>query len=260
MRALSAKSNGLTSQEAQERLKKYGYNELQEKKKRTALQMFLEEFKDIFILLLIFATIASAIIGYYDLTRGAAEGFLDAFTDAITIGIIVVLVAVTGFVQEYRSEKAIEALKKLAAPKARVMRDGKEMMIPARDVVPGDLLVLESGDTVAADAPVLQAVELKADEAVLTGESIPVAKSPDALKPDASMAERKNMLFMATHTIYGRGRAVVTSTGMNTEVGKIRRAGADNRGRGNPAPEEAEQVRQENCSYCDHSCRNYLRT
>jgi Ca2+-transporting ATPase len=221
MRALSATSDGLTSQEAQERLKKYGYNELQEKKKRTALQMFLEELKDVFILLLIFATIASAIIGYYDLTRGAAEGFLDAFTDAITIGIIVVLVAVTGFVQEYRSEKAIEALKKLAAPKARVMRDGKEMMIPARDVVPGDLLVLESGDTVAADARVLQAVELKADEAVLTGESIPVAKSPEPLEPDASMAERKNMLFMATHTIYGRGKAVVTSTGMNTEVGKI---------------------------------------
>jgi Ca2+-transporting ATPase len=221
MRALSAKSDGLTSQEAQERLKKYGYNELQEKKKRTVLQMFLEEFKDVFILLLVFATIASGVIGYYDLTRGAAEGFLDAFTDAITIGIIVVLVAVTGFVQEYRSEKAIEALKKLAAPKARVMRDGREMMIPARDVVPGDLLVLESGDTVAADARVLQAVELKADEAVLTGESIPVTKSPEPLKPDASMAERKNMLFMATHTIYGRGKAVVTSTGMNTEVGKI---------------------------------------
>jgi Ca2+-transporting ATPase len=211
----------LTSQEAQERLKKYGYNELVEKKRRTALQMFLEEFKDIFILLLIFATIASVLIGYYDLSRGAAEGFLDAFTDAITIGIIVVLVAVAGFVQEYRAEKAVEALKKLAAPKARVIRDGKEVMIPARDVVPGDVLALESGDTVPADARVLEAVELKADEAVLTGESTPVTKSLVVLKPEAPIAERKNMLFMATHTIYGRGKAVVTSTGMNTEFGKI---------------------------------------
>jgi Ca2+-transporting ATPase len=221
LHVLNSDYDGLTSQEARGRLEKYGYNELKEKKRRTALQMFLEEFKDVFILLLVFATIASVAIGYYDITRGAAEGFLDAFTDAITIGIIVVLVAVTGFIQEYRSEKAVEALKKLAAPKARVMRDGKEMMIPARDVVPGDLLMLESGDTVPADARVLEAIELKADEAVLTGESIPVAKSPEALKPDASIGERKNMLFMATHTIYGRGKAVVTSTGMTTEFGKI---------------------------------------
>jgi Ca2+-transporting ATPase len=221
LHALKVTSSGLTSQEAQERLKKYGYNELQEKKKRTALQMFLEEFKDLFILLLIFATIASGAIGYYDLARGATESFLDAFTDAITIGIIVVLVAVTGFVQEYRSEKAIEALRKLTAPKARVIRNGKEMMIPARDVVPGELLMLESGDTVPADARVLESIELKADEAALTGESIPVNKSPEAVKPDSPIAERKNMVFMATHTIYGRGKAVVTSTGMNTEFGKI---------------------------------------
>lgn len=221
MRALNVAHEGLSSQEAQERLKRYGYNELVEKKRRTALQMFLEEFKDIFILLLIFATIASVLIGYYDLSRGAAEGFLDAFTDAITIGIIVVLVAVAGFVQEYRAEKAVEALKKLAAPKARVIRDGKEMIIPAREVVFGDLLVLESGDTIPADARVLEAIELKANEAVLTGESTPVTKSVEALKPDAHIAERKNMLFMGTHIIYGRGKAVVTATGMNTEFGKI---------------------------------------
>jgi len=221
LEALKTTPTGIDSEEARERLNEYGYNELIEKKRRTALQMFLDEFKDIFILLLIFATVASAAIGYYDLLQGESEGVLDAFTDSITIGIIVVLVAVAGFVQEYRAEKALDALKKLAAPKARVLRDGREVMIPAREVVPGDILMLESGDTVAADARILEAVELKTDEAVLTGESTPVGKSLEPINPDSPIAERKNTLFMATHTIYGRGKAVVTSTGMRTEFGKI---------------------------------------
>jgi len=218
---LKTSLNGLNAEEAKRRLSEYGYNELVEKKRKTAFQMFLNEFKDVFIILLLFATLASVLIGYYDLLRGEAEGVLDAFTDAFTIGIIVVLVAVAGFIQEYRAEKAVEALKKLAAPKARVIRDGKEMIIPAREVVPGDLLVLESGDTVPADARILEAVELKTDEAVLTGESTPVGKGLEVVKADAPIAERKDMLFMATHTIYGRGKAVVTSTGMKTEFGKI---------------------------------------
>jgi len=221
LRALKTTPSGIGSEEAKERLNEYGYNELMEKKRRTALQMFLGEFKDIFILLLIFATVASSAIGYYELLQGASEGALDAFTDAITIGVIVVLVAVAGFAQEYRAEKALEALKKLAAPKARVLRDGREVMIPAREVVPGDILLLESGDTVAADARIVEAVELKTDEAVLTGESTPIRKSLEPINPDTSIAERKNTLFMATHTIYGRGKAVVTSTGMHTEFGKI---------------------------------------
>jgi len=225
VQTLKTSSNGLSTEEAKRRLSEYGYNELLEKKKKTALQMFLEEFKDVFILLLIFATIASALIGYYEYTsalaRGEAPSLLEAFTDPITIGIIVTLVAVAGFIQEYRAEKAVEALKKLTAPRARVLRDGKEMIIPAREIVPGDLLILESGDTVPADARILEAVELKADEAVLTGESTPVGKGLDVVKSEAPIAERKNMLFMATHTIYGRGKAVVTSTGMKTEFGKI---------------------------------------
>jgi len=221
LETLRTSTLGLSSEEAKQRLSEYGYNELMEKKRKTALRMFLGEFKDIFILLLIFATIASSAIGYYDLLQGETEGVLDAFTDSVTIGIIVVLVAVAGFVQEYRAEKALDALKKLAAPKARVLRDGKEMMIAAREVVPGDILVLESGDTVAADARILEAVELKADEAVLTGESTPVGKNVEPVEPEAPIADRKNTLFMATHTIYGRGKAVVTSTGMKTEFGKI---------------------------------------
>ncbi len=144
---LDVTHEGLTSQEAQERLKKYGYNELVAKKRKSALSMFLGEFKDIFILLLIAATIFSAIIGYYDVLTGAAEGFMEAMADSIIIGAIVILVAITGFVQEYRAEKAIEAMKKLTAPKARVIRDGEEVIIPAREIVPGDILVLESGDS-----------------------------------------------------------------------------------------------------------------
>ena len=212
---------GLTTQEAQERLKKYGYNELIAKKRKSALSMFLGEFKDIFILLLIAATIFSAIIGYYDVLTGAAEGVMEALADAIIIGAIVILVAITGFVQEYRAEKAIEAMKKLTAPKARVIRDGEEMIIPAKEIVPGDILVLESGDQVPADARIIEAIELKASEAVLTGESAPVNKDVLPVKEEAAISERRNTLFTATHVVYGRGRAVVTTTGMNTEFGKI---------------------------------------
>ena len=217
---LGTTPDGLGTEEAKKRLSQYGYNELKEKKRRTAWQMFLDEFKDIFILLLIAATMFSVIIGYYELTRNPELGF-ETFADAIVIGVIVILVAIAGFVQEYRAEKAIEALKKLAAPKARILRDGKESMIFAREVVPGDLLLVESGDTVPADARIIEAVELKTDEAVLTGESTPVNKDLIPVKPETPTADRKNMLFMATHTIYGRGKAVVVSTGMNTEFGKI---------------------------------------
>ncbi len=221
MHELEVTHEGLTTQEAQERLKKHGYNELVAKKRKSALSMFLGEFKDIFIILLIVATIFSAIIGYYDVITGAEEGFMEAMADAIIIGAIVILVAITGFVQEYRAEKAIEAMKKLTAPKARVMRNGQEVIIPAKEIVPGDILVLESGDQVPADARIIEAIELKASEAVLTGESAPVNKDVAPVKSDAGISERRNSLFTATHVVYGRGKAVVTTTGMNTEFGKI---------------------------------------
>jgi Ca2+-transporting ATPase len=221
MHELDVTNEGLTSQGVQERLKKYGYNELVAKKRRSALRMFLGEFKDIFIILLIVATIFSAAIGYYDVLTGEAEGVMEAMADAIIIGAIVIMVAITGFVQEYRAEKAIEAMKKLTAPKARVLRDGQELIIPAKEIVPGDILVLESGDQVPADARIIEAIELKASEAVLTGESAPVNKDVAPVKSDAGISERRNTLFTATHVVYGRGRAVVTTTGMNTEFGKI---------------------------------------
>ena len=152
MHELDVTHEGLSSQEAQERIGKYGYNELVAKKRRSALHMFLDEFKDIFILLLIAATIFSGIIGYYELITGKSEQVLEAFADVIVIGAIVILVAITGFVQEYRAEKALEAMKKLTAPKARVIRDGLEIVVPAKEIVPGDVLVLESGDHIPADA------------------------------------------------------------------------------------------------------------
>ncbi|MEM4733993.1 MAG: HAD-IC family P-type ATPase, partial [Candidatus Bathyarchaeia archaeon] len=221
MRELAVTHKGLTSQEAQERLKKYGYNELIAKKRKSALSMFLNEFKDIFILLLIAATILSGIIGYYEVMTGEAEGFMEAMVDAIIIGAIVIMVAVTGFIQEYRAEKAVEAMKKLTAPKARVLRDGEEKIIPAKEIVPGDILILEAGDRVPADARIIEAIELKANEAILTGESAPVNKSVAPAKDDAPISERNNMLFTATHVVYGRGKAIVITTGMNTEFGKI---------------------------------------
>ncbi|MBS7651991.1 MAG: cation-translocating P-type ATPase [Candidatus Bathyarchaeia archaeon] len=217
--ALGASRNGLTSKEASERLKMYGFNEIMRVKRRTALHMFLDEFKDIFILLLIAATIFSAAIGYYEMLHGGE--FMESFADTITISAIVLLCAVTGFVQEYRAEKAIEALKRLAAPKARVIRDGLEAIIPAREVVPGDILALEEGDHVPADARLIEVVELRANEAVLTGESTPVEKTLTILDEGAHVSERRNMVFSATHIVYGRGKAVVTATGMKTEFGKI---------------------------------------
>jgi len=218
--SLKTSANGLSNEEAKARLSEYGYNELKEKKKKSALTMFFEEFKDIFIILLLVATLFSGLIGYYESTMDPAKG-LETYSDAIVIGIIVLLVAIAGFIQEYRAEKAMEALKKLTAPKARVIRNGKEEIIPAREVVPGDVLAIESGDSLPADARLIEAVELKTDEAVLTGESTPVNKHLTPVKLDAPIAERSNMVFTATHAIYGRGRALVTSTGMNTEFGKI---------------------------------------
>ncbi|MEM0095332.1 MAG: cation-translocating P-type ATPase [Candidatus Bathyarchaeia archaeon] len=216
---LGVSRNGLSFSEALERLKKYGPNEIRKVKRRTALHMFLDEFKDIFILLLLAATVFSAVIGYWEMVHGGE--FMEAFADTITISAIVFLCAVTGFVQEYRAEKAVEALKKLAAPKARVVRDGKEIIIPASEVVPGDILALEEGDHVPADARLIEVVELKTNEAVLTGESTPVNKELAVLPEDTPVSERRNMVFSATHVVYGRGKAVVVATGMNTEFGKI---------------------------------------
>jgi Ca2+-transporting ATPase len=204
---LKVDQQGLSSEEVKRRLGEYGYNELKEKKRITPLQIFLNQFKDVFVIMLLVATIISFLIG--------------ETVDAITIAVIVILNSVVGFIQEYRSEKAMEAMQKLTAPKARVIRDGNETMVDAREIVPGDIVLLEAGDRVPADGRLIETVDLKADEAVLTGESTDVTKNLCVLKDDAPIADRKNSVFMATHMTYGRGKAVITATGMKTEFGKI---------------------------------------
>ena len=204
---LRTSEKGLSREEADRRLEEFGYNELEGRKKVTPLQIFLRQFKDIFVIILLIATAISFLIG-------------EAIDGAI-IAVIVILNAVVGFYQEYRSEKALEAMKKLTAPKARVIRDGKEVIIPARDIVPGEVVLLEAGDRVPADGRLLEVVDLKADEAILTGESTPVNKYLGVVDEKAPVNDRKNSVFMATHMSYGRGKAVITATGMNTEFGKI---------------------------------------
>jgi Ca2+-transporting ATPase len=215
--SLGTSPDGINSQEAKERLAQYGPNKLVERGGISPLKIFLGQFKDVFVLMLLAAIVISLLITFFK----AAAATIEDYADTITIGVIVALNAVVGFVQEYRSEKAIEAMKKLTAPKARVMRDGKETIIPAEQVVPGDILLLESGDRIAADARLLEAVDLKTDEAVLTGESTPVDKKTGVVAESTPVGDRKNMVFTATHITYGRGRAVVTATGMTTEFGKI---------------------------------------
>ncbi len=207
MRTLKTSREGLSSEESERRLDEFGYNELVERERVTPLEIFLNQFKDIFVIMLLIATAISFLIG--------------EIIDASTIAVIVTLNSVVGFVQEYRSEKAMEAMKKLTAPKARVLRDGEEKIIPARGIVPGDIAMLEEGDRIPADGRLLEVVELKTNEAVLTGESTPVGKTTEAVDKKSAVADRKNSVFMATHTIYGRGKTVITSTGMQTEFGKI---------------------------------------
>ena len=158
---------GLSSSQVQENMKKYGLNELQEKKKDSLLKKFLEQFKDFSIIVLIIAAIVSGVVG-------VAQG--EGFTDTIIILIVVILNAVIGVAQESKAEKSLEALKKLSSHASKVIRNGKEQVIPARELVPGDLVIIETGDYIAADLRIIEAVNLKSQEASLTGESVPVEK------------------------------------------------------------------------------------
>jgi len=197
------KWQGLSEKEAQKRYEKYGPNILQEKKKISALKIFMEQFSDFMVLILLAATAVSI--------------FMGEMTEAVTIIVIVVINAVLGFVQEYRTEKTMEALKELAAPTAKVMRDGKPVEIAAEEIVPGDLIILETGDRIPADAVLVESNNLFVDESLLTGESVPVEKFSDR---DTTGSE-KSSVYMGTNVTRGRGKAVVCSTGMMTEMGKI---------------------------------------
>jgi Ca2+-transporting ATPase len=205
---LRTSPQGLSSEEAEKRLEKYGLNELKEKKKKTPFMMFLDQFKDFMILVLIAAAIISGIIG--------------EATDTIAIIVIVVLNAIIGFVQEYRAEKAMAALKKMAAPTATVMREGTPADIPASKIVPGDIVTLEAGKIVPADMRLIEVAQLKVEEAALTGESIPIEKHTKPLHDEMlPLGDRKNMVYKGTTVSYGRGTGIIVATGMETELGKI---------------------------------------
>ena len=205
---LGSQRTGISNTEAQKRLNEFGTNELQEKKKRTTLLMFLDQFKDFMILVLIGAAVIAGIIG--DLA------------DTLVIIAIVIINAIIGFVQEYRAEKAMEALKKMAAHSATVLREGAIARVAAAELVPGDVVMLEAGSLVPADLRLMETAQLKAEEAALTGESVSVEKHSRTLIEDQlPLADRKNMVYKGTTISYGRGTGVVTATGMKTELGKI---------------------------------------
>ena len=200
-------NTGLTSAEAAERLAKFGPNELQREEGTNPLLLLLAQLKSPMIILLGVAAVVSGVLG--------------EVPEAVAIITIVVLNAVVGFVQEFRAEKAVHALRNMTAPRARVLRDGKAALIPAAEVVPGDVLLLEGGDLVAADSRVLEAHALSTIEATLTGESVPVEKNTTASTPETPLAERHDQVFMGTAVANGSGRAEVLATGSKTELGKI---------------------------------------
>jgi P-type Ca2+ transporter type 2C len=207
IKLLKTSRKGLTKQEAEHRLQVYGLNELKAEKGISPFRIFLEQFSSPLIWILLFALLVSL--------------FLKEATDAIVIGLIVILNAILGFMQEYRAEKSIEALKRMASPQAKVIRDGKEQKIESKYLVPGDLIVLETGDKVPADSRLIEIHSLDTHEAALTGESLPIKKDITKLAEKTPLADQKNMVFASTIISKGRGQAIVTFTGMLTQVGKI---------------------------------------
>jgi len=206
-------STGLSSEEAASRLAQYGENKLDEAKKITVFQRFISQFKDVMIIILLIAAAVSFVVSWHE-----GEGFFEP----ILILLIVVLNAVIGVFQEGKAERALDALKDLSAPHARVVRDGKEMIIDASNLVPGDIIILEAGDYVPADSRLIESNSLKSEESALTGESVPAEKDAAAvIAENAPLGDRFTMLYTGCSITYGTGRAVVTATGMKTEMGRI---------------------------------------
>lgn len=208
-------SRGLNENEVNGRREKYGENRLKEKAKKSFIQRFFDQFKDVMILILIAAAVVSFVVA-------CVEGEPKEFFEPVLILLIVLLNAFMGVIQENKAEKALDALKGLSSPHARVIRDGTEKMIESWELVPGDIIKLESGDFVPADARLIQSASLKSEESALTGESVPSEKYADAaVEEKAPLGDRSNMVFSGCSITYGTAAAIVTSTGMNTEMGKI---------------------------------------
>jgi len=199
---------GLSSSEIEKRVKEHGYNELTEKPRPGFLKMLLDQFNNFLIIILIIAAIVSLALGEY--------------VDAIAIMTIVVINAIVGVIQESKAEQALAALKKMAAPNAQVIRDGHQQTIASRELVPGDIVLIEAGNYVPADMRLVEGFNLKIEEASLTGESVPVEKvAAVVLDKEIPLGDRKNSAFMSTLVTYGRGKGIVTGTGMHTQMGLI---------------------------------------
>src|SRR3989442_1225595 len=214
LQKLDSSPLGLTSREAAERLSRFGPNELVQTARVSPLRILLSQFVDVLVIVLIIAAIISA-------TLGLLQGETADLYDAVLIVVIVIMNAIFGFVQEYRAERSLEALKSLAAPKAHILREGGIVAVPSRELVPGDVVALAAGDRVPADARLFEVASLRVNEAPLTGESLPVSKAVEPLPRDSFLGDRKNMVFMGTAVDGGRGQAVIVETGMGTQLGKI---------------------------------------
>ncbi|MEM2139253.1 MAG: cation-translocating P-type ATPase [Candidatus Woesearchaeota archaeon] len=204
---LKSSKNGLTDKEVEKRINEYGYNELVELKKTSLLKMFLDQFANWLVILLVIAGFLSLIVG--------------DIKESIAIFVIILLNTILGFIQEYKTDKAIKALENMTAPNAKVIRNEKEYIVPAKEIVPGDIVLLEAGDVVPADIRLIESNELKVDQAILTGESVASEKKVCILKKETSVDEQVNMVFSGTIVTYGKAKGIVVSTGMKTELGKI---------------------------------------
>ena len=229
--------SGLSSAEAADRLSEFGHNKLDEGKKESTLHKFLMELKDPMIIILIAAAVISGITSAYSGESAA---------DTVIIMVVVIINAVLGVVQENKAEKAIEALQEIAAATSKVLRDGRQITVKSEELVPGDVIVLEAGDAVPADARIIECASMKVEEAALTGESVPVTKLINVLnlgsEKDIPLGDRKNMVYMGSTVVYGRGRAVIAGTGMNTEMGKIATALTDAKDEQTPLQKKLNQL------------------
>jgi Ca2+-transporting ATPase len=232
---LDTSEEGLPQEEAEERLEKEGENRIESGDSTSPLKIFISQFQDNLIYLLMAAALLSVGIGLL-------PGHQPEYAEAGIIMLILFANGTFGFIQDYRAEKSIEALKKMSTPAAMVMRDGEKVEVDSTEIVPGDIIFLEQGDAVPADARLLEAESLDTDESALTGESNNVSKDPDKVEAESAVADRSNMVFMDTHVVRGRGKAVVTDTGMDTEVGDIAEEISDADDKETPFQEEVDEM------------------
>ena len=235
--ATHSSPQGLSSVEAEKRLKEHGPNRLKEAPKPTLLARFFEQLKDPMLIILLAAAAVSAVTSFFE-----GEGM----ADVVIILVVVLLNAVLGVYQESKAEAAIQALQTMTAATSKVLRDGKQVTLHSADLVPGDIVVLEAGDAVPADGRILESASLKIEEAALTGESVPVNKITAVLGlkdgKEIALGDRKNMCYMGSTVVYGRGRALITRTGMDTEMGKIANALANTIDEQTPLQQKLDQL------------------